>query len=87
MPNYCRFKKDGVIVNPVDVDAAMCEAFGAPVDPVDWFRSWMDIAGFSIACGTTDERFREMWGDTPRQIEVWDWLHANYECDGYYMGK
>lgn len=66
----------------LDVDVAMCEHFGAPVDQNHWFRNWYDLEGFALSLGITREKYAGIVEED--RLPIWDWIVANYTVDCWY---
>lgn len=72
-------------VKLVTIDEEMCAFFGVTPDPVLWFRNWENTIGLGLAMGHSWDKIREVFADSPRQIEVVNWLEANFKPHAWYQ--
>jgi hypothetical protein len=65
------------------VDQEMCKYFEVECDPDLYYMDWFGVIGFLIATGRNYAEIKAKLyeyntGDTPRYLEILDWLDNNY---------
>lgn len=63
------------------VDDALCEYVGVTPDVDKYYKMWVDIEGFYLACGKSFEYIRENVDPSRRVIA--DFLEKYYEVDSF----
>lgn len=63
------------------VDEKMRLHFNAPQHPTEWFCSWYNIIGFSLAMGKTFAEIIEQSADYPMTQKIAQWLDENYTAN------
>ena len=73
-------KQTGEPANFHDVDEALCNMLGVPVDPERFVYSWYGIIGMAAACGHTFKKMREeIFVDAePTALKIIDYLDEHY---------
>lgn len=65
------------------IDNKMCEHFGVPPHPNDWYLDWYNRIGPVLALGTPWKLVREMWDDNPDMMAAIDWLEQHYTVEAW----
>jgi hypothetical protein len=70
------------------VDEAICNHFGAPVDPVKYYFGWFDCIGFRLATGSSFDKMEAEFSAEDedyyrRMLEIVKFLKANYTSDAF----
>ena len=64
-----------------DIDNRMCEYFGVEPDKRKYFRYWVDIEGFALACGKSFQWMRE--NHDMDRLPIIEFLDGNYISDNW----
>lgn len=82
------------------IDAEMCQHFGVPCDPKQYYGYWYQSIGLGLACGGTFETMRkeivglldhqpqdEFYNPklTVTQLAIIDWLDEHFTADAWYQ--
>jgi len=63
------------------IDEEICDYFGVEPDDKQYFRYWVDIEGFALACGKSFDWMRE--NHDPDRRAIIDWLDENFNADSW----
>ena len=82
------------------LDEELCNHFGVPVDPKNWFNDWYNAIGLPLACGKTFEQIREKLGEyiaedkqrgdqfmlemDETMVKIIDYLNERYTTNSFY---
>jgi polysaccharide deacetylase 2 family uncharacterized protein YibQ len=87
MPNCFQLLRDGAAVPLADVDAEICLHFDVPCSPTSYYEFWYDAIGYSLAQGRTFDEIRATYADSPRLVEIANWIEARFTVRSWYEQK
>lgn len=67
----------------IALDEEIAEHFNAVPDPVNWFRYWMNVFGFTLALGKDFDYVRNMVAHDPDSVAVVDYLASRFTNESY----
>lgn len=89
MPNCFTLTKKGEDKPAVlqDIDDEMRAHFGEPPDNKHWLWCWYDCIGLALSCGETWDEQRESFEDSPKLLEIVNYLEEYYVPDCWFEHK